>query len=415
MNFFEELEPSFSNNINNNNPLFEENENILFPFPLDESTIPVIKNENNSFNNKNIFITKKTMKEKIKHQKFILEQKKVLTNKEKKEIYFNKKEDLKKRNRESAQRSRDKKKLVFQQIIEENKKLKDELYIINTKINLLCSGCKSIFDLKTEETKDKNICINCYSINDNNNNKENNNNDNDNSDINDNLLNIPSTNTSFINLKIQKLFNFILIGLFTLLCFFGIFSSLPSNINYNNNQIEQKLRNNLEKEQNINNTINDINIVNNYNNHNISRINDYFFKRNNYIESNINNNIINKINFNNNNVHKNEICEKDYFTSFQCHKKSFHDFYNRDIEQNIYNENNINNEDNKNNLSQNQNKTKNSLYFKLFVQSCSKDEGYTNQNLNNDENNVSTTTHYIFSSDNNIYQDFYYYCKRSEN
>ena len=37
-----------------------------------------------------------------------------------------------------------------------------------------------------------------------------------------------------------------------------------------------------------------------------------------------------------------------------------------------------------------------SIYFKLFVQSCSKDENYTNQNSDNDK------THLIFSSDNII-------------
>ena len=147
MNFFiEQLDNSISKTLNDELLFKEKGNEDLFPFPLDESTIPIIKEEKSIFP-KNMFITKKTIKEKIKHQKLILDNKKELNNISKKEIYFNKKEDLKRRNRESAQRSRDKKKLEFKQIIEENKKLKDELYIINCKINLLCSGCRSIFNI----------------------------------------------------------------------------------------------------------------------------------------------------------------------------------------------------------------------------------------------------------------------------
>jgi hypothetical protein len=151
MNFFiEQLDNSISKTLNDELLFKEKGNEDLFPFPLDESTIPIIKEEKSIFP-KNMFITKKTIKEKIKHQKLILDNKKELNNISKKEIYFNKKEDLKRRNRESAQRSRDKKKLEFKQIIEENKKLKDELYLINCKINLLCSGCRSIFNLKKED------------------------------------------------------------------------------------------------------------------------------------------------------------------------------------------------------------------------------------------------------------------------
>ena len=42
----------------------------------------------------------------------------------------------------------------------------------------------------------------------------------------------------------------------------------------------------------------------------------------------------------------------------------------------------------------------NVIYFKLFVQSCSKDENYTNQNNDNDK------AHLIFSSDNNKYHKY---------
>ena len=140
MNFLEGMELSLSNSVNNS--FLDEPKNI-FPFSIDESDIPIIKEDKSSLS-KNLFITKRTIKEKINHQKLLLEQKRGLTEKEKKEIYFDKKEDLKRRNRESAQKSRDKKKLEFMKIIEENKKLKDEIYIINSKINLLCSGCKTV-------------------------------------------------------------------------------------------------------------------------------------------------------------------------------------------------------------------------------------------------------------------------------
>ena len=381
MNFFiEQFDDSISKSLNDELVFKEKGNEDIFPFPLDESTIPIIKEEKSLFS-KNMFITKKTIKEKIKHQKLILENKKELNNISKKEMYFNKKEDLKRRNRESAQRSRDKKKLEFKQIIEENKKLKDELYIINCKINLLCSGCRSIFNIKKEdieEDKNNNICVNCFSNNDY---------ENDNIDINNNILYIPSTNTSFLNLRIQKVFNFILIGTLTLLCIFGIISNRS-----NNNIIDEKQINKLKIQQN------------NTNNNNISKIHDYFFGNYNDSNTNINNqednnnnDNFNKIEFNNN------VCIKDSFSSFQCQKKSFNELYDEEHNEENYNNLKINND---NFMHNNHSK---SIYFKLFVQSCSKDENYTNQNNDNDK------THLIFSSDNNKYQDFYFYCQRTEN
>ena len=382
MNFFiEQFDDSISKSLNDDLLFKEKGNEYIFPFPLDESTIPIIKEEKSIFP-KNMFITKKTIKEKIKHQKLVLENKKELNNisKKEKEMYFNKKEDLKRRNRESAQRSRDKKKLEFKHIIEENKKLKDELYIINCKINLLCSGCRSIFNIKNEdieEDKNNNICVNCFSNNDN---------ENDNIDINNNILNIPSTNTSFLNLRFQKVFNFILIGTLTLLCIFGIISNIP-----NNNILDEKQIKNINKlkiQQNENN------------NNNISNIHDYFFGNYNVSNTNINNqenNNGNKIEFNNN------VCIKDSFSSFQCQKKSFNELYDEEPNEENYNNLEINKD---NFMHHNHSK---SIYFKLFVQSCSKDENYTNQNIDNDK------THLIFSSDNNKYQDFYFYCQRTEN
>jgi hypothetical protein len=381
MNFFiEQFDDSISKSLNDELVFKEKGNEDIFPFPLDESTIPIIKEEKSLFS-KNMFITKKTIKEKIKHQKLILENKKELNNISKKEMYYNKKEDLKRRNRESAQRSRDKKKLEFKQIIEENKKLKDELYIINCKINLLCSGCRSIFNIKKEdieEDKNNNICVNCFSNNDY---------ENDNIDINNNILNIPSTNTSFLNLRIQKVFNFILIGTLTLLCIFGIISNRS-----NNNIIDEKQINKLKIQQN------------NTNNNNISKIHDYFFGNYNDSNTNINNQEVNNNNDNFNKIEfNNNVCIKDSFSSFQCQKKSFNELYDEEHNEENYNNLEINND---NFVHNNHSK---SIYFKLFVQSCSKDENYTNQNNDNDK------THLIFSSDNNKYQDFYFYCQRTEN
>ena len=380
MNFIEKFDQSLFNSFNVN--LLSEENRSIFPFLLDESEIPKVE-EVKSPITKNLFVTKKTIKEKIKHQKLLLEQKRGLTEKEKNEIYFDKKEDLKRRNRESAQKSRDKKKLELKQIIEENKKLKYEIDMINSKISLLCSECRCIFDLKSEDIKDNNICVDCSLIK-----------NNDNIDINE----TPSTNWTFNNLKIQKPFNFVLICLFTLLCIFGfIFLNISNNNDFEN---EKKIRSIKEIDENRNKSIK---IINN----NFSKINDYFFNNNNYIHSNTNTNKPNK-------SYKNEICEKDFFTSFQCQKKSFIqkiNNYNNDYENNIINpeiNNNKINDENNNNINLN----KNSIYFKLFLQSCSKDENNINQN-----NEINENTHYIFSSDNNMCQDqdFYFFCQRTEN
>ena len=145
-------------------------------------------------------------------------------------------------------------------------------------------------------------------------------------------------------------------------------------------------------------------------NNNISRLNDYFFKKNNFIDSN-------KAYFENKekiNNFKYEVCAKDFFTSFQCQKKSF--LSKIDNEDNIEGKNDENNNENfndeniNNNNSNSHNNNKNSIYFKLFVQSCSKDEGNIIDN-----NSINDNTHYIFSSDNNMCQDFYFYCQRTEN
>ena len=378
MNFIEGIDQSILGTFNNN-LTFEENQN-LFPFSLDESEIPIIKEDKFSLP-KNLFITKKSIKEKIKHQKLLLE-KRGLTEKEKKEIYLDKKEDLKRRNRESAQRSRDKKKLEFMQIIAENKKLKDEIYNINKKIDLLCSGCKNIFD-----TKNDNECINCTYTNSNNNIEA------------DSILNSPSTTTLFSNLKVQKIYNFVLLSLFCLLCIYGLISNIPYDSISENNESNKQIRN-LEENMKIN--------YNNHSKNNISKIDDFFFKKqhiNSPNKSKIHNNIEEKTEINN---YKNEICEEDFFTSFQCKKTPFPPKISDDFEESN-NDNNfyIQNKDNIY-ISSNNSYNKN-LYFKLFVQSCNKDEMDDNHN-----NSINDYTHYIFSSDNNMCHDFYFFCQRTE-
>jgi hypothetical protein len=410
MIFTEEFDQSLINSIDDNFLLDEKR--ALFPFSIDESELQMINNDKSSIP-KNIFITKKTIKEKIKHQKSLLEQKRGHIEKEKKEIYFDKKEDLKRRNREAAQKSRDKKKLEFRQIIEENKKLKDEIYIINSKINLLCSGCKSIFDLNTshaennKQDKDNdNLCVNCTSTN---NNLE---------DINDNILNSHSNSslTIFGNLRIQKLFNLAFISLLGIFCIFEVIINIPINTNNDNNKIYEQLRNIEEIEQNGTLKIDNRNINKIKDNplgiSNISTINDYIFKKNNYIDTNVKINVIDKVNEdknNNINHYKNEFCEKDFFTSFQCKKKLY------DNNDDYIGDNNIDDKnyfkDNKDkNVFSISNNNKNSIYFKLIVQSCSKDEMDSNQN-----NSFNDNTHYILSNDDNMCHDFYYFCQRTEN
>ena len=132
INLIQNLDNSFSKSYNDLDSLFLLEKDNSFFLPLEES--PKIKN------NKNLFITKKTMKEKIEQQKIRL-------GKETKEIIFDKKEDLKRRNREAAQNSRNKKKLELIHLLEENKMLKDKIYLISSKINLLCSHCKNFFDI----------------------------------------------------------------------------------------------------------------------------------------------------------------------------------------------------------------------------------------------------------------------------
>ena len=352
INLLQNLDSSFSSqfpsNNNFNSLLLTNNDNSSF-LPLDENI--------NNKKSKNIFITKKTMKEKIEHQKI-----KLGKEKETKEIYLNKREDLKRRNREAAQNSRNKKKLEFIKLLEENKMLKDKIFLINSKINLLCSHCKNFFE-SNQPINTNNICLNC-SFNDNNNNND--------EDIifDENIFDSHNTQSTFFNnLKIQKMFNFVLISLFSLFCIFCFFSN---GFSYNNN-------NNIRKTQEIINSTNNLN--------------------NSIIKENIIKNIEDKF------------YENEFFNSFQCKKRSFKSIMLNEIDEfekiKYINYNNISKE-------KNESKIKNPIYFKLFVQSCSLDEEPEN-NINKDYNIINENKHYIFSTDKTTYQNFYFFCQKTDN
>ena len=358
INLLQNLDDSFSNSFksynNINSLLLTEKENSFF-LPLDES--PIIKSNKS---NKNLFITRKTMKEKIEHQKMKLG----LDHKSIKEIILNKKEDLKRRNRESAQNSRNKKKLEFIKLIEENKMLKDKIYIINSKISLLCSHCKNFFELN-QPINNNNIIKN----NDNN------------IELEENLFNNTHNTQSssfFANLKIQKLFNFMLISLFTLICIFCFI--LDNNIN---NHIIRK------NQENLNETELNISLIKN-----------------------------DSVKYNKENTEE-KINENNFFNSFQCKKKSFAsmmlDEFDNNKEWNTEKENN--NIEDINKEKKGENKIKNPIYFKLFIQSCSlEEEPESNNNKDNKDNNsFNDNKHYVFSTDKTSYRDFYFFCQEIDN
>lgn len=189
----------------------------------------------------------------------------------------------------------------------------------------------------------------------------------------DNSHNNTQYSSSLTNLKIQKIFNFMLIGLFTIFCIFCLFSE--------NSSYSSSIRNNQEiineTEFNINDT---------------SKIKNEKYE--------------DKIKFSENYI----------FNSFQCKKKSFTSIIldeANDIDWIQEKKNNINNDNSK---DKSENKIKNPIYFKLFVQSCSLDEEPENNINNNKEyNSFNDNMHYILSTDKTTYRDFYFYCKLTDN
>ena len=368
INLLKNLDDSFSNSFNNynsnfNSLLLTEKDN-SFLLPLDEA--PINKNKNN----KNLFITKKTMKEKIEHQKMKL-------GKETKEIFLNKKEDLKRRNREAAQNSRNKKKLEFMKLIEENKMLKDKIYLINSKINLLCSHCKIFFE--SNQYLSNNICMDCSNADNNINNNDNINIEN-NIELDENIFNNTHNTQSssfFTNLKIQKLFNFVLISLFSLFCIFCLIS--------NNITDNYTIRKNLENLNVTESLSQNDSLINNDSEHT-----------------------------------EDKIYENDFFNSFQCKKKSFASMMLgefKNMEFNLEKENKNNNIEDIKKEKKGENKIKNPIYFKLFIQRCTLEEEPENNNNNNSKeyNSLYDNKHYIFSTDKTTYRDFYFFCQETDN
>ena len=361
INLLQNLDSSFSSqfpsNNNFNSLLLTNNDNSSF-LPLDENI--------NNKKSKNIFITKKTMKEKIEHQKI-----KLGKEKETKEIYLNKKEDLKRRNREAAQNSRNKKKLEFIKLLEENKMLKDKIFLINSKINLLCSHCKNFFE-SNQPINTNNICLNC-SFNDNNN-------KNNDEDIifDENIFDSHNTQTTFFNnLKIQKMFNFVLISLFSLFCIICLIS--------NNITDNYTIRKNLEN----------LNVTES-------------LSQNDSLINNDSENVEDKI------------YENDFFNSFQCKKKSFASMMLgefKNMEFNLEKENRNNNIEDIKKEKKGENKIKNPIYFKLFIQRCTLEEEPENNSNNNSKeyNSLYDNKHYIFSTDKTTYRDFYFFCQETDN
>ena len=245
--------------------------------------------------------------------------------------------------------------------------LKDKIYIINSKINLLCSHCKNFFMSNQEKINNK-ICEDCLYTNNNINDANNN------IELDDNILDNTHTQSSsfFSNLKIQKLFNFILIGLFSLLFIFCIFS-------YN---------------------------IDNYSLRNIQEI---------INETEVNNSLISNDSLKNNNENNEDKSHgNEFFNSFQCKKRSFASIMLDEFKEMDwipkYDINNINQikKENKEN-----NKIKNPIYFKLFVQSCSLDE--EPENNNKDYISFNDNKHYVFSTDKTTYRDFYFFCQKTDN
>ena len=352
INLIQNLDNSFSKSYNDLDSLFLLEKDNSFFLPLEES--PKVKNNKN----KNLFITKKTMKEKIEQQKIRL-------GKETKEIFFDKKEDLKRRNREAAQNSRNKKKLELIHLLEENKMLKDKIYLISSKINLLCSHCKNFFEPNQIENNN-NICVDCS------------NNDNNNIELDDNLFNNTHNTQSssfFSNLKFQKIINFTLIGLFSLLFIFCLFT-----INLDNYTLRNNLENINKDEFNISLGKNDL----------IKNINE---------------------------TSENKKYENDFFNSFQCKKRSFTSIMLDELD-NIY----LGSEKDNNNIDvikkekKGENRIKNPIYFKLFIQSCSwEEEPENNINKENKDYYNIFNKHYIFSTDKSTYKDYYFFCKEIDN
>ena len=350
---------SFDENINDINFTFHD-----FPFKndFDYENLSLFQNnlQNNNFlnkkkeENKNINIQKLLMKKKVEKAKKMFNIKKEKSNnnsilfksENKKDIILKeliiKNELLKKRNRISAQKSRNKKKEELKLLYEQNEKLKNEVQEFHNKIDLLCSHCKCIFHEYNNEN---------------------------NSEYNSNNINISDTTnymSSFSYISKQRIFSFSFIAIFTILLTF-IFHE-----NYNNNNNLRKLEIKMIEEKKI---------INNYTSiKNFPKIiiDDHILKKNYYM------NFDDYLRLTNNNK---DICHIDSYIN---------------IEKEINSSSKINSNVSKKLINTTINY--NSVYFKMFMPLCDKDE------------NKHSHSDYLFLEkiDNeikNFEQDFYYEVK----
>ena len=350
---------SFDENINDINFTFHD-----FPFKndFDYENLSLFQNnlQNNNFlnkkkeENKDINIQKLLMKKKVEKAKKMFNIKKEKSNnnsilfksENKKDIILKeliiKNELLKKRNRISAQKSRNKKKEELKLLYEQNEKLKNEVQEFHNKIDLLCSHCKCIFHEYNNEN---------------------------NSEYNSNNINISDTTnymSSFSYISKQRIFSFSFIAIFTILLTF-IFHE-----NYNNNNNLRKLEIKMIEEKKI---------INNYTSiKNFPKIiiDDHILKKNYYM------NFDDYLRLTNNNK---DICHIDSYIN---------------IEKEINSSSKINSNVSKKLINTTINY--NSVYFKMFMPLCDKDES------------KHSHSDYLFLEkiDNeikNFEQDFYYEVK----
>ena len=148
-------------------------------------------------------------------------------------------------------------------LLEENKILKNKIYLISSKINLLCSICKNFFTPNQTIKNNNNTCFCCSNNND------------DNIELDDNLFNNTHNTQSssfFSNQKIQRIINFMLIALFSFIFIFCFFS-----YNLNNYTLRNNLENINQGKYNISLVKNDSNSIKNRNANNEDKINENNF------------------------------------------------------------------------------------------------------------------------------------------
>ena len=308
------------------------------------------KEENQDIETKNLLMKRKVEKAKkmfnIKKDKINKNNNNILFKSEnKKDLILKelilKNELLKKRNRISAQKSRNKKKEELKLLYEQNEKLKNEVQEFHNKIDLLCSHCKCIFHEYNNEN---------------------------NPEYNSNNINISNETTNYLSsfsyISIQKIFSFSFIAILTMLFTFILYE------NYDNNKL-RKLEIKMIEEKKI---INNYTSIKNYPK---IIIDDHILKKNYYM------NFDDYLKLTNNNK---DICHIDTYINVEKEKNSsskIKSTYSKKLNSTI---------------------NYNSVYFKMFMPLCDKDE-----------NKHSHFDYYflekIDNENKNFEQDFYYEVK----